>query len=268
MFEFHKDLERYFAMNTACTAQYIIPFIEARFRLQPGMRVLEIGCGEGGVLKAFIDKGLTGVGIELIDERLQNARQWMQQEIQENKVVFLTKNIYDSDAEKDMGGRFDIIILKDVIEHIVDQSRLLQYMHNMLQPGGVIFFGFPPWQMPYGGHQQLLKNKILSALPYYHMLPMGIYKKMLSMAKENVQEMTEIKETGISIERFEKIVKSTGYEILEHKHFLINPMYKYKFGWKPRTQLSWVQHIPVVRNFVTTCVYYLITPKKNDSYSF
>lgn len=261
MFEFHHDKKKYFEINIANVNQYILPFIEEKFPLQPGMRVLEIGCGEGGVIKAFLDRGLTGVGVELDGVRLVDARQWLAAEMQSGKVNFVSKNIYDCEADKDLGGKFDLIVLKDVIEHIPGQEKLLAYLQTFLADKGIIFFGFPPWQMPLGGHQQILKNKWLSKIPYYHLLPMPIYKSILKKAGENVQEMVEIKETGISIERFQKIVKTTGYKVLNKKHFLLNPIYQYKFGWKPKEQFAIVQAVPWVRNFFTSCVYYIIQKK-------
>mgnify|MGYP000075898353 CR=1 FL=1 len=65
MFEFHKDRKRYFEMQILNTNKYVLPFIEEKFPVKAGMRVLEIGCGEGGVLKAFTDRGCIGVGVEL-----------------------------------------------------------------------------------------------------------------------------------------------------------------------------------------------------------
>ncbi len=257
MFEFHQDKKKYFDINIANVNSYVLPFIEEKVAVTPGMRVLELGCGEGGVLKAFVDKGLTGVGIELDEVRLIDARNWLKEDIIAGKVSFFLKNIYNIDAEF-LGGRFDIIVLKDVIEHIPDQAMLLSYLQKFLTEKGVIFFGFPPWQMPLGGHQQILKSRFLSKLPYYHLLPMPVYKWILRSANENVDEMVEIKETGISIERFEKIAKQTDYVIVHKKHYLINPIYQYKFGWKPRKQFAAIQAIPWVRNFFTTCVYYLI----------
>lgn len=261
MFEFHGDPQKYFQINTDNTLKHIIPFIQQKFEMQVGMRVLEIGCGEGGVLKPFIDAGLKTVGVELDEVRLVLARKFLAEEIAANKVRFISKNIYDADLEKDLGGAFNIIILKDVIEHIYGQEKIMAFMREMLLPRGVIFFGFPPWQMPWGGHQQILKNKVLSKIPYYHLLPMPLYKGILKMAKENVEEMKEIRETGISIERFEKISIASGFNILEKKHFLINPIYEYKFGWKPKEQFSLIKGIPWVRNFFTSCVYYLIEKK-------
>ena len=61
MFEFHTDKKRYFEMQQENAEEYVIPFIAEKMNLSSGIRVLEIGCGEGGVLKAFIDKGLDSI---------------------------------------------------------------------------------------------------------------------------------------------------------------------------------------------------------------
>ena len=261
MLEFHKNFKKYFEINRENTLKHIMPFIQKHKKLEAGMRVMEIGCGEGGVLESFLAAGMQGVGVELDATRLTSAEKWLAEYIETGKLILVSKNIYDADIEEDLGGKFDLIILKDVIEHIYDQEKLMAFMQDMLLPGGVIFFGFPPWQMPWGGHQQILKNKWLAKIPYYHLLPMPVYLPIIRMAKENVQEMKEIKETGISIERFEKIVKKTGYVVANKQHYLINPIYQYKFGWKPRKQNKIVQSIPWVRNFLTSCVYYLIEKK-------
>lgn len=262
MFEFHGDRKRYFDIQVENTRKYVIPFIEKYKTLKPGTRVLEIGCGEAGVLKAFTDKGCVGVGVELDEPRLVMAREWMQDELANDKIFFLSKDVYKVNVDEEFKGKFDIIVLKDVIEHIHDQPRLITWMKTFLKEDGVIFFGFPPWQMPFGGHQQIMRGRFLSKLPYYHLLPMGIYKSILKAGKENVQEMVEIKETGISIERFEKIVEQSGYEVVNKTHYLINPIYEYKFGWKPKVQSGWMSKIKYIRNYFTTCVYYLITPNK------
>lgn len=85
-----------------------------------------------------------------------------------------------------------------------------------------------------------------------------MYRGILKSKGENVEEMMEIRDTGISIERFEKICKQEGYAILHKKHYLLNPIYEWKFGWKPIKQAGIVSAIPFVRNFFTTCVYYCI----------
>ncbi len=264
MFEFHKDLARYFEMNVSNSREHIVPFIAAVKPLKNGMRVLDIGCGEGGVVNPLLDMGLTAVGVELNPERIINAKKYLANHVHQNKITFVSKDIYTPGIENEWGGgKFDVIILKDVIEHIFDQKKLMAHLQNFLKDDGVVFFGFPPWQMPYGGHQQLLQNKYLSKIPYYHLLPMPLYKSILKAANENVENMVDIKQTGISIERFERIVNRTGYKILNQKHYLLNPIYQYKFGWKPKAQFTWLSGIPWVRNFFTSGVYYLIGKKSS-----
>ena len=261
MFEFHADRKRYFDIQVMNAEKYVIPFIEEKFPVKPGMRVLEIGCGEGGVLKAFINKGCEGVGVELDTPRIDDALKFLPDDVAAGKIRFVAKDIYLVDIEKDFSGKFDIIVLKDVIEHIHDQPKLIGWMKNFLNPGGIVFFGFPPWYMPFGGHQQMCRSKV-SKLPYIHLLPRGVYRWILKKKKEPVEALMEIRDTGISIERFEKICRKEGYSLLHKRHYLLNPIYEWKFGWKPRRQAGLIKAIPFFRNFLTTCVYYIIQPEK------
>lgn len=261
MFDFHSDKSTYFNYQYRTAKEYIIPFLKDSFELKPDLKVLEIGCAEAGVLKAFLENGHQCVGIELMETRVKLAEQFLEEEVKAGDVRFIAKNIYDIDIEKDIGHKFDLVILKDVIEHIHNQELFIGKLKDFLTPNGKVFFGFPPWQMPFGGHQQKCKSKFLSALPYYHLLPMSVYKGVMNVFGESdvkIENMAEIKETGISIERFERIFKQEGYTQLRRQLFLINPIYKFKFNLKPRHQIGLFSAIPVFRNFVSTCAYYVI----------
>ncbi len=258
MFHFHQDRVLYFQHQTTNAETYVIPFIEQRKAVVAGMRVLEVGSGEGGVLKAFLNRGCIGVGVELDLHKNEMAVAMLADEIAAGQARIIAKNIYDAEPDRDFGGRFDLIVLKDVIEHIHDQEKCLRMLRTFLTDDGVIYFGFPPWQMPFGGHQQILKNKLLANMPYYHLLPTPLYGGLLRAFGQDPAGLLEIKETGISIERFERIVKRTGYRISAVRHYLINPIYEFKFGLKPREQVGLIRHIPYLRDFFTTCAYYLI----------
>jgi cyclopropane fatty-acyl-phospholipid synthase-like methyltransferase len=261
MFEFHKDKETYFNYQKENAAKWVIPFVEKGMPVNAGMNVLEIGCAEGGVLKAFLERGCTGVGVELSPSRAELARNFLKQEIEERRVSIIAKDIYDPSFSGEFKNAFDLIILKDVIEHIHDQQKLMDQLKLYLKPAGKIFFGFPPWYMPFGGHQQVCKNKWLSKLPYYHLLPMPLYKMVLKLggeSKQSIEDLAEIKDTGISIERFEKILKRLGYVIDQRVYYLINPIYEYKFGWKTKEQNKVVASIPWIRDVFTTAMYYLV----------
>lgn len=262
MYEFHKDKDQYFDIQYRVTRDYIIPFLEAYLPGKKWERVLEIGSAEAGVLKAFLEKGAHCTGIELSPERVELATRFHADAIEEGRIEFVNRNIFDIDPEHDLGGRYDLVILKDVIEHIPGQKQFMHQLEAFLQKDGVIFFGFPPWYMPYGGHQQVCKTW-LSKIPYFHLLPASIYKSVLKMAGEpehTIQDLLEVKSTGISIERFENALKFNKLKIIAKRHYLTNPIYQYKFGWKPRKQNTILSHIPYVRDFFTTASYYIVQP--------
>jgi SAM-dependent methyltransferase len=257
MYNFHSDADRYFEIQRANCAEHVIPFIEEVSQVKAGGRVLEIGCGSAGVLMAFLERGCTGVGIDISEQNIEFAKKKL---AGRTDAVLLAKDIYEIDIDADLNGKFDIIVLKDVIEHIPNQERLIARLKNMLRPNGLIFFGFPPWQMPFGGHQQVLQSRVLSRTPYLHLLPMPVYKRVMRIFNSYSEEHVQIKQTGISIERFERIAKNAGYRVVNRQFHLVNPIYKYRLGLKMRKQWKLVSAIPYVRNFLTTSVFYLIKP--------
>lgn len=257
----HLDDKVRFDQQVDNSKSYVLPFIEKTHDIGPGTAVFEVGTAEGGVLLPFMERGCTCLGVDLAPERIELAKGFLANELAVGKVELRCQNIYDADFLATFSGKFDIIILKDVIEHVPEQEKFVPYLKNFLKPGGQIFFGFPPWYMPFGGHQQVCRKKWVSVLPWYHILPRPIYKGILKMAGEHeniINELMEIVDTQITIERFEKIVKQSGLKVMRKQHYLINPIYKYKFGLQPRKQFGLLSAIPFVRNFVTTCVYYTI----------
>lgn len=261
MFDFHKDKIRYFDIQRVVTQENVIPFIEKHIGACQGKHILEIGCAEAGVLKAFIDQNNTGVGVELSESRYETARKFLSEDIKKGLVNIINKNIYDiEDPKHEFGQLFDVIVLKDVIEHIPDQARFIPILKKFLTKDGVIFFAYPPWWMPFGGHQQICTSKWLRTLPWFHLLPIPIYKMILSLFKEKeatINDLLEIKETGINIEKLQHILSNNQFTILGEIYWLANPIYQFKFGLKKRKVFSILSKIPFLRNFYTTAHYIL-----------
>jgi SAM-dependent methyltransferase len=262
MQERHQDRKAYFKEQGITTRKYVIPYLERVQQVRKGTRVLEIGCGEGGNLTPFIDLDCEVIGIDLNTRQIENAKQFIQEEYPNKNVKLLNENIYDVQHE-DI-GTFDIIMLRDVIEHIPNQKKFMSHLQSFMKPEGLVFFGFPPWTMPFGGHQQICRSKLLSKLPYFHLLPKFLYKGILQAFGEQedvVVELLEIKDTGIGINKFQRFVHANNYQFVEKDLYLINPNYEIKFGLKPRLQLPILRSIPFLRDFITTCCYCLIKIK-------
>jgi SAM-dependent methyltransferase len=257
----HKDESVRFQQQVDNARDYVLPFIGKELKIGPELKVLDIGCGDGGVLLPFLELGCKCTGIELDLTKSVFAEKFLANYVSLGQVEIVNQDIYQEEALTRFAGQFDLIILKDVIEHIPNQEKFIPYLKKFLRPGGYVYFGFPPWYMPHGGHQQVCRNKLLTVLPWFHLLPKPLYRGVLKLSGEYepvINELMEIKDTGISIERFERLVLKSGYSIPLKTFYLINPIYQYKFGIRPRKQLGFISAIPYLRDFVTTCVYYLV----------
>lgn len=162
---------------------------------------------------------------------------------------------------KELEGQFDLILCHDVIEHISDKEEFMRRTRAYLRPGGIAFFAFPAWQMPFGGHQQMCSNRRLARLPYFHLLPAGLYRRILERGGESpeaIAEFLEIKRTATPIELFERLVRHSGMQKIDRRLWLVNPHYEAKFGLRPRRLPSIPGSIPWLRNFYTTSCFYLL----------
>lgn len=265
MQERHKNKKRYFDEQAQTTAKFVIPYLEDVMKLTPETEVLEIGCGEAGNLKPFVDLGCKATGIDIACGRIKLAEEFFASHKNNNNLTLICNDIYDVDPA---GKKYDLIIMRDVIEHIPNQEKFMGFVKSFLKKNGKFFLGFPPWQNPFGGHQQIINSKILSKLPYFHLLPKSIYKSVLKAFNESdskIKGLMEIWETRISIERFERIIRKEKYKTEKRTFYLFNPNYHTKFGIQPRKQIWPVTAIPWLRNFFTTAMYYVISyPEAKD----
>lgn len=259
MHERHSDRELYFREQEHTTSRHVIPFIESIIPVNNSMSVLEIGCGEGGNLLPFLEAGCSRMmGIDLSENKIENAHRFFSAISGGERIKFTAADIYDSES----AGSFDLVMMRDVLEHIHDQAKFIGFVKRFINSGGILFIAFPPWNNPFGGHQQMCDSRVLSKLPWIHLLPRRIYRWLLSIAGETparIEGLLEIKDTGINIGRFEKIVKREGFSVLRKSLWLINPNFEIKFGLRPRRLPHFLGEIPFLRNFIATTGYYIIS---------
>jgi len=260
MHERHSNRKKYFNEQVFTTTHFMIPYLKPILEITRQTTVAEIGCGEGGNLLPFLDLGCRVVGIDLASNKIKNAIRYYQDHPNNHLATFISEDIYQVNPAD--FPPFDLVIMKDTIEHIPHQAVFLENLKKFMAPQGKVFFSFPPWRMPFGGHQQICRSKILSKLPYFHLLPNAMYTGLLNGAGEQqptVQALKEIKETGISIKRFEMILENQRYKIHKKTYFLVNPNYEIKFKLKSRP-LPAVINIPYFKDFFTTAVYCVAEP--------
>ena len=157
--------------------------------------------------------------------------------------------------------KYDVILLHDVIEHVPTKEPFLAHLRKFMKTKGVLFVGFPAWQMPFGGHQQICRSKLCSHLPFIHLLPTPLYRLLLKTCNEEkgtMNELMSIKECRTSIELFERLIHQCGFSVTDQKLWFINPHYKQKFHLTPRLLPHWVWKVKYIRNFFTTSCWYIL----------
>ena len=72
----HADRQLYFNEQSITTQKYVIPFIEKHKPITADSHILEIGCGEGGNIKPFLDLGIAKVtGIDINGGQIAIAKE-------------------------------------------------------------------------------------------------------------------------------------------------------------------------------------------------
>lgn len=111
----------------------------ARFPAGPrARRILDIGCGYGGTLKAFSDAGDEAVGLEIDPTLVEYARLNLRDS---ERSTVLCEDIVSCEAS--LLGQFDLIFCSDVIEHVSNPEIVLARIHSLLLPGGTFIMHVP-----------------------------------------------------------------------------------------------------------------------------
>ncbi len=114
-----------------------LDYICRKLRLQPGQRLLDIGCGWGGlVIHAVEHFGVHAVGINLSEQQIEVARDRIDKAGLQDKAVIELRDYREISAS---GETYDAIVSVGMSEH-VGRERLPDYFgaaYAALKPGGV-----------------------------------------------------------------------------------------------------------------------------------
>lgn len=93
-----------------------------------GQRILDLGCGEGATL-FHLDAPEGATGLDLFAEKLAFAQQRLP------GCKFVTGSVYELPFED---GSFDHVIVRDVVHHLEEPTRMVAECRRVLSPGGRI----------------------------------------------------------------------------------------------------------------------------------
>lgn len=101
--------------------------------LTSGRRLLDVGCGKGGLLAHAAATGWDVLGIDVSADAVRRIRDELR----------LPAECGEIDTFNFPPGRFDVVHANHVIEHLPDPRGALRQFHDWLAPGGVIAIEVP-----------------------------------------------------------------------------------------------------------------------------
>lgn len=246
--ELSQRRQQFFEEQYQFGKNYLAAFLGIATEQYRGWSVLEVGGGEFGLLKALSEYGAQCMGIDIAEDRINYAKQ-----VHHNSAIdFHLGNICDYESIAKLDGPFDLIVLRDVIEHILHPEVALEVCVKLLKVGGRLFISFPPIFSPFGGHQQNFKYG--KVLPFIHILPNCSYRFILKKLKAPANLIDALlinKSTGITIRRISRIIEHFQLEYVFKKCYLIRPDYEIRFHLKRRS-CFFLNTLPLLREFFST----------------
>ena len=109
--------------------------INARARLKPVTKVLEIGCGTGIFTKLFAETQAHLLAVDISPELLNIASQ---KKYKYKNVSFINKSF----EECGINGPFDAVLGSSILHHL-EMDNALSKIFDLLKPGGVMCFAEP-----------------------------------------------------------------------------------------------------------------------------
>jgi SAM-dependent methyltransferase len=110
------------------------PAIRGELPNLKGKRVMDLGCGTGGLGKYCIEKGASSVvGVDISEKMISRALK----ENKDEKIMYVCSPIEDLSKQTES---FDLIVSSLAFHYIKDYESVIQKLHTFLKPGGMLIY--------------------------------------------------------------------------------------------------------------------------------
>lgn len=118
-----------------------LPILEQTAKMIPiprdaAPRVLDVGCGNGFLLRRLKEKGCQVEGIDLDDDLVAFSRDVLGYQVSRQSIETFQS-----------ASRFDAIAMTDVLEHLPTPGPVLRKLRGLLVPAGLLVVKVPNWQV-------------------------------------------------------------------------------------------------------------------------
>ncbi len=245
----HPRTRRNFRMQYRLAVHTLIPWLEKLGVLPDQPAVCEIGCGEGGVIAAFVERGTTkALGTDIVGLLLELVSEPIARDLN-LKVEYAAHDVIGDAIQPEWEQAFDVVVLRDVIEHLDDPAAAMRAIRRIMKPTGVLLITFPPYTSPFGGHQQLL-GTTLGNIPFIHLLPSAVFERVIANGDPvNQDEVRRLHAIRCSVRGVKNAATSAGLSLLDERYFGLRPVFRWKYSKPiPTLEITRLRWLPLVQS--------------------
>lgn len=126
---------------------YLDKVLSSLRKYSPGLKIIDIGCGDGNFSESLTNKGFKVYGVDMSKSGIEIAKK-------RGVGEFVQASVYESLCEALRCDLFDAAVSVEVIEHLYDPKLFLYQANKSLKKDGILIVTTPYW-----GY---LKNIVLS----------------------------------------------------------------------------------------------------------
>jgi SAM-dependent methyltransferase len=264
--EFEDWTSYYREYQSRLAVEYLLPVLRDWGRWRDGVRILDVGAGDGGAALALVEAGAQLEGIELEPRRLESAREEAGR--RGLSIRLGVADITRPETLSEFSGPYDLILFRDVLEHIPARAAALRCSRERLGDGGAIMVVFPPYLSPFGGHQQILHPPRRlgipwARLPWIHCLPQERFRA-LARARDGSddpewEEIERIAEARLTLGALRRSSRDAGLRLERSQEYLLRPSFRLRYG-TPVLKAGPLAWIPGLRELAVSASYQLLVP--------
>ncbi len=254
--DFPSWADYYWTYQYNLARDFYVPKFKDRGLRPDGLRVLDIGCGDGGFTAALADWGADCTGVEI--------KRFDRKKCGSPRLRYIVCDITAPGAREfldDGGAGFGLVVLRDVIEHIPwdRKAAFFESVAGLMAGGARLLVTFPPYYSPFGLHQQTLLKSKLRKLPGLSLLPAALFDMLAGLTNEPEEAraaIAELRRCRMTISGFRKLAAETGLWVIDEEYYLFSPSHEIRYGWK--TRRSPLGAVPAAREVFVMGAEYLL----------
>ena len=244
----------------------VIAFLE-RAGVVVGGRVLDAGCGGGGMPLSLAEHADAVIGIDPIN-RFGDAGRTLARERGVDRLAFV---LADGMALPFRDKSFDLVLSHAVIEHVADAPRYLRECRRVLQPSGRCYLSTAPYLSFAGAHLPRLRVPVPLHLVAGRTVAFRTFRWLARrapwMLREPAHENSFIRDARrgvvkeddllekVTVRRLRKQIGEAGLRVLREELHVTSTVRK-----MPRALGRWLGESPITQDALISNIEYVLAP--------